>query len=89
MSADAPAFWVVIPAAGVGSRMQADRPKQYLPLGGRCLIEHTLDCFLGQPGLQGLVVCLSAEDGWWPGLDCAADPRITAPTAVGSVLTRY
>ena len=76
MTADTPLFWVVIPAAGVGSRMQADRPKQYLPLDGRCLIEHTLDCFLGQPGLLGLVVCLSAEDGWWPGLPCAADPRI-------------
>ena len=77
MSVNTPSFWVVIPAAGVGSRMQADRPKQYLPLGGRCLIEHTLDCFLGQPGLLGLVVCLSADDGWWPGLTCAADPRIT------------
>ena len=57
--------------------MQADRPKQYLPLGGRCLIEHTLDCFLSQPSLRGLVVCLSADDGWWPDLPCATDPRIT------------
>ena len=72
-----PSFWVVIPAAGVGSRMRADRPKQYLPLNGRCLIEHTLDCFLDQPGLRGLVVCLSPADGWWPTLACAADPRIT------------
>lgn len=77
MNAELPPFWVVIPAAGVGSRMQADRPKQYLPLGGRCLIEHTLDCFLGQPGLLGLVVCLSVDDGWWPDLPCAEDPRIT------------
>ncbi|MFT6464196.1 2-C-methyl-D-erythritol 4-phosphate cytidylyltransferase [Halopseudomonas sp.] len=69
-------FWVVIPAAGVGSRMQADRPKQYLPLGDRALIEHTLDCFLGQPGLNGLVVCLAADDAWWPALACAADQRI-------------
>ena len=70
-------FWVVIPAAGVGARMRADRPKQYLPLDGRTLIEHTLDCFLGQPGLLGLVVCLSADDGWWPQLACATDSRIT------------
>lgn len=70
-------FWVVIPAAGVGSRMQADRPKQYLPLGDRALIEHTLDCFLGQPGLNGLVVCLATDDAWWPTLACAADSRIT------------
>lgn len=56
--------------------MQADRPKQYLPLDGRCLIEHTLDCFLDQPGLLGLVVCLSVDDGWWPQLACATDDRI-------------
>ncbi|PAU89629.1 2-C-methyl-D-erythritol 4-phosphate cytidylyltransferase [Pseudomonas sp. WN033] len=72
-----PRYWVVIPAAGVGSRMQADRPKQYLPLRGRTLIEHTLDCFLGQPELLGLVVCLSADDSWWPQLACALDTRIS------------
>lgn len=70
-------FWVVIPAAGVGSRMQADRPKQYLPLGDRVLIEHTLDCFLGHPDLLGLVVCLSEDDTFWGHLDFACDPRIT------------
>ncbi|WP_339843055.1 2-C-methyl-D-erythritol 4-phosphate cytidylyltransferase [uncultured Halopseudomonas sp.] len=69
-------FWVVIPAAGIGSRMQADRPKQYLPLGDRLLIEHTLDCFLDRPGLKGLIVCLSAADRWWDDLDCATDTRI-------------
>ncbi|MBF7729721.1 2-C-methyl-D-erythritol 4-phosphate cytidylyltransferase [Pseudomonas sp. N040] len=72
----APSFWVVIPAAGVGARMQADRPKQYLELAGRCLLEHTLDCFLGHPGLKGLVVCLAAEDPYWPTLACAKDARI-------------
>lgn len=70
-------FWVVIPAAGVGSRMQADRPKQYLPLGNRVLIEHTLDCFLGHPDLLGLVVCLSEDDIFWGHLEFAYDPRIT------------
>lgn len=69
-------FWVVIPAAGIGSRMQADRPKQYLTLAGRCIIEHTLDCFLQHPGLKGLVVSLTAADPYWPTLSCADDPRI-------------
>ena len=72
----APSFWVVIPAAGIGTRMQADRPKQYLPLAGRCIIEHALDCFLEHPGLKGLVVCLAADDAYWPALACAKDPRI-------------
>lgn len=71
-----PPFWVVIPAAGVGARMQADRPKQYLAIGDRTLIEHTLDCFLNHPDLRGLVVSLSASDAYWPGLACAGDPRI-------------
>jgi 2-C-methyl-D-erythritol 4-phosphate cytidylyltransferase len=71
-----PSFWVVIPAAGIGSRMRADRPKQYLSLAGKTIIEHTLERFLGHPGLQGLVVSLAAEDPYWPGLCCANDPRI-------------
>ncbi len=71
-------FWAVIPAAGIGTRMQADRPKQYLPLAGRCILEHTLDCFLDHPGLKGLVVCLAAGDPYWPDLPSAHDSRILA-----------
>lgn len=69
-------FWVVIPAAGIGSRMQADRPKQYLSVGDLTLIEHTLNCFLTHPDLLGLVVALSEQDDYWPQLGCATDPRI-------------
>ena len=32
--------WAVVPAAGVGTRMQSDRPKQYLPLAGKTVIDH-------------------------------------------------
>ena len=70
-------FWLVIPAAGVGARMAADRPKQYLPLAGRCLIEHTLAIFLEHPGLRGTVVALAADDPYWPQLACSLDPRIS------------
>jgi 2-C-methyl-D-erythritol 4-phosphate cytidylyltransferase len=69
-------FWLVIPAAGIGARMQADRPKQYLQLAGRCIIEHSLDCFIEHPGLLGVVVCLAPNDPYWPTLTCARDPRI-------------
>lgn len=71
-----PSFWAVIPAAGVGARMRADRPKQYLDLCGRSLLERTLDCFLDHPRLRGLAVSLAAEDPWWPTLACARDARI-------------
>ena len=57
--------WVVIPAAGVGARMQADRPKQYLPLVGKTVIEHTLACFLEHPAVVGIVVAISEGDPYW------------------------
>lgn len=71
-----PPFWVVIPAAGIGSRMRADRPKQYLRLGSKTIIEHTLDCFLDHPQLRALVVCLAENDPFWDELDCAQDARV-------------
>lgn len=76
MTASLPAFWAVIPAAGVGARMAADRPKQYLQLGGRTILEHSLDCFLDHPCLKGVVVSIAADDPYWPGLACARDTRI-------------
>lgn len=76
MTDSLPAFWAVIPAAGVGARMAADRPKQYLQLGGRTILEHSLDCFLGHPRLKGVVVSIAKDDPYWPGLACAGDARI-------------
>ncbi|MGM0593908.1 MAG: 2-C-methyl-D-erythritol 4-phosphate cytidylyltransferase [Pseudomonadota bacterium] len=58
-------FWAVIPAAGVGRRMQADRPKQYLELHGRTVLEHTLGRFLDHPRLSGVVVAVSDGDPYW------------------------
>jgi 2-C-methyl-D-erythritol 4-phosphate cytidylyltransferase len=76
MNSSLPAFWAVIPAAGVGARMAADRPKQYLQLGGLTILEHSLLCFLDHPRLKGLVISLAADDPFWPTLPCALDSRI-------------
>lgn len=74
------AFWVVIPAAGVGRRMQAQQPKQYLRLAGRTILEHTLERFLGHPQIRGIVVALSETDPYWSELACANDMRIRRAT---------
>jgi 2-C-methyl-D-erythritol 4-phosphate cytidylyltransferase len=71
-----PDFWALIPAAGVGSRMGADRPKQYLELAGKTILEHSLACFLDHPRLRGVVVSLAPDDPYWPTLACAQDSRI-------------
>lgn len=73
---DLPSFWAVIPAAGIGSRMHADRPKQYLQLAGKSILEHTLNCFLDHPCLRGVVISLAEDDPFWPTLSCAGNPRI-------------
>jgi 2-C-methyl-D-erythritol 4-phosphate cytidylyltransferase len=81
VSTQAPiAFWAVIPAAGVGARMAADRPKQYLTLAGKSILEHSLACFLDHPAVKGLVVSLAVDDPYWPPLAASTDPRIQRAT---------
>lgn len=60
--------WVVIPAAGVGARMASDRPKQYLPLAGASVLEHTLACFAHHPKVRGMVLSIALDDVYWPDL---------------------
>ncbi|MCU1715836.1 2-C-methyl-D-erythritol 4-phosphate cytidylyltransferase [Pseudomonas sp. 5P_3.1_Bac2] len=76
MPVQLPHFWALLPAAGIGSRMRADRPKQYLQVAGKTIIEHTLECFLAHPQLRALVVSLAVDDPYWPRLACAGDSRI-------------
>ena len=59
--------WCVVPAAGRGTRVGGDCPKQYLPLAGRPLIEHTLARLAAHPRIAGLLVTLGAGDTHWPG----------------------
>ncbi|HXH01714.1 MAG TPA: 2-C-methyl-D-erythritol 4-phosphate cytidylyltransferase [Candidatus Competibacteraceae bacterium] len=75
-----PRHWAVVPAAGVGKRMQAARPKQYLRLAGRTVIEHTLHTLLAHPRIAGVVVAVAADDPYWPAQRLAAGkPLLTAP----------
>lgn len=62
-------FWSVVPAAGVGSRMGAAVPKQYLSLHGKTVIEHTLSRLSTHPQMSGVVVAISAGDEHWQDLD--------------------
>lgn len=48
--------WAIVPAAGTGSRMGAGLPKQFLRIGNRTVLEHSLDALWSVPGLQGIVL---------------------------------
>ncbi|NOQ63681.1 MAG: NTP transferase domain-containing protein, partial [Methyloprofundus sp.] len=74
-------YWGIVPAAGVGKRMQADRPKQYLGLKGATVIEQTLQRLLQVEKLTAVVVAISKEDPYWPTLGISKNPRIV--TAAG------
>ncbi|QUX94889.1 2-C-methyl-D-erythritol 4-phosphate cytidylyltransferase [Marinomonas sp. CT5] len=58
-------MWVIIPAAGVGQRMQANCPKQYLPLAGQTILDRTIAIFLSHPLVAGVLVGLGESDGYW------------------------
>lgn len=76
----APHLWAVIPAAGVGERMQAQLPKQYLPLGDRCVLDATLARLLSVPSLAGAVVALAAADPWWEKCEHVHHPKVSVVT---------
>ena len=59
-------IWVVVPAAGVGKRMQSNTPKQYLRLGARTVLDHTLMQLLSHNKVAGVALGLSSEDAYWP-----------------------
>jgi len=54
-------WWLLLPAAGTGQRMRSEVPKQYLPLGGRTVLEITLSRFLDLPGLAGVILVTSGD----------------------------
>ncbi len=62
MNSHAPRYFALIPAAGVGTRMAAEVPKQYLPVGGKPMLRHTLDAFLASELISHTFVVVSAGD---------------------------
>lgn len=54
-------LWCVVPAAGKGLRAGGDLPKQYLPLAGQTVIQHTLNRLARLP-VEAIVVPVAADD---------------------------
>jgi 2-C-methyl-D-erythritol 4-phosphate cytidylyltransferase len=55
-------FFGLIPAAGHGSRMGADIPKQYLRLGSRTLLEHSVAALMSDPRVERVLIVVSSSD---------------------------
>ncbi|PNK65268.1 MULTISPECIES: 2-C-methyl-D-erythritol 4-phosphate cytidylyltransferase [Pantoea] len=70
----------VVPAAGIGSRMQATCPKQYLTIGQQTLLEHSIARLFSHPAIKQVIVALSPDDAQFASLPLARDPRVLSVT---------
>ena len=67
----------VVPAAGIGSRMQAECPKQYLKIGGQTILEHAVASLLARPLVRQVIIAISQDDRYFTRLPLAKNPRVT------------
>ena len=79
----------VIVAGGMGVRMGADRPKQFLEIGGKPILRHTVERFLAfDPGLEIVLVLPAAQKDWWRGY-CRESGFLERYTMVSGGITRF
>ncbi len=64
--------YALVPAAGSGSRMGGELPKQYLPLAGVPMIRHALETLCAVPAIARVFVVLAPGDDEWPRHDWSA-----------------
>lgn len=58
--------YVIIMAAGSGTRMGADKPKQFLELGGKAILQKTIEVFLEAcPGIKVITVLPEQFIEYW------------------------
>lgn len=66
----------VIPAAGIGSRMQADRPKQYLTLFGKTVLEHTVNKLLSSGFFTHILIAVAKDDPYFDDMAISEHPQV-------------
>jgi len=56
-----PTAAAIIPAAGFGTRMGSAEPKQYLLLGGKPILIHTVEAFLNNTNIADIIVVVPTD----------------------------
>lgn len=64
-SASSPKHWLIIPAAGIGSRMGGSLPKQYLEIRGKTILQRTLEALCKDTHFESVLVGLSPDDSYF------------------------
>src|SRR5689334_23162606 len=72
-------YFALIPAAGIGARMGAGCPKQYLPIAGKPMLRHTVDAFRADPAIAHTFVVVSDGDAY---IDEVLPPDLSGVTVL-------
>ncbi len=75
-------IWAIIPAGGIGARMAADIPKQYLKIHGKAILHHTLSRICASSVIDGVVVGIRHQDNGWS-RDPFTNPKILGISDAG------
>ncbi|WP_395497537.1 2-C-methyl-D-erythritol 4-phosphate cytidylyltransferase [Rickettsiella endosymbiont of Litargus connexus] len=70
-------YFAIVPAAGVGNRMQIDLPKQYISINGKKILEYTLTTLLNYPQFKKCVVVINKNDNHWSDLQFSSPHLLT------------
>ena len=73
-------LWFIVPAAGIGQRMGAAVPKQYLPFANATILETTLHTLLAIKPLAGIVVAIHPKDTHWSTLSVSQHAKVHTVT---------
>ncbi|WWP00201.1 MAG: 2-C-methyl-D-erythritol 4-phosphate cytidylyltransferase [Candidatus Dasytiphilus stammeri] len=73
----------IVPAAGIGKRMQSSSPKQYLTIHGKTIIEYTLAVLLEHPLINRIIIALNYHDKWFNSLPIPTDHKKRITTIIG------
>lgn len=69
-------IWAVVPAAASQAGPPGEKPKQYLPLAGKTVLETTLERLLQLDQIEGVVVAIAASDIHWQKTSLVNHPRV-------------
>ena len=78
-----PKIFAIIPAAGQGTRIGESVPKQYIPIGGKPMMFHSIATLAAVPRIERVYVVLSPLDRHWGQHDWSAFPDKIEPIFAG------
>src|SRR5687768_16814466 len=76
-------IFALIPAAGAGTRMGGELPKQYLPLAGKTVLYHAAGSLCRHPAIERVFIVLAQGDAYFGAQDWRPYTDMLAPLYCG------